>query len=214
MARPTPRSGNPALRASTQQSGSRGLDVAAIIISVVALLLSGVSAWGQWEQVRVDRDAISEKLSVRAAVKAYDIAKRTYGDSLKKGDRAPTPRADQTRLYVIAHVTNIGKGSGLVADAGVRAGEGASLSFSSLSCENPDPDATSTITCPLPITLASGATQKTYLMIDAARVDSLACSGQDKTITVYFVDSGGNQVSADTGVRVPEPVKPCGEPAN
>ncbi|MBN9183781.1 MAG: hypothetical protein J0I66_12470, partial [Microbacterium sp.] len=60
MARPTPRSGNPALRASTQQSGSRGLDVAAIIISVVALLLSGVSAWGQWEQVRVDRDAISE----------------------------------------------------------------------------------------------------------------------------------------------------------
>ena len=179
--------------------------ITTIIISVVALAVSGLSAWATYRQAEISKEAISEKLTINPTVNQLDIKAGTY-DTIYSAERAPTPIPDITRLYVIVTVANEGKGSGLITDVGIRATDAVSFSFSTPLCDGAEDVL---VNWPTPISIDSGEHLKLYLRVEQDTVESLACSGTDSTIGVYLVDSSGTQISADTNVLVPRPEIPC-----
>lgn len=206
MANNTSRSGNPAVRAGTH--GKPQTDVSAKVVAWIALGIALLSAAGTWAQVVTDREAISEQLTMRTEVRAYDELAKEYGEVVNKGQRAPALENHDSALYVIASVTNLGKGSGVIAGMGLSTADGGLVNFEGPTCQNLSRQADNA-PCYLPMTIPAGEIIKFYLAVPEDRLIAFGCAESEAAIEAFVTDSTGQKFVVNSEVRAPRSDAPC-----
>ena len=187
-------------RRSRRRNGSSNfLNWLSVTLSVVAVLISGVSAWATWEQVKVDREASTESLEVVeyhvTVVQDGEVA--DFNSSIFEQDDAAA-FAPGAHVLVDIEIANVGRADGLLSSVSILRDGRRQVDFEVVNCRE-DRDAELVGQCRLPLPIEAGGRLFIAVDLDAELIENLACPPPDQSFKFVLRSSSGQEIIADEG---------------
>lgn len=165
-------------------------------LSILAVALAGVAAWGTWEQVRVDRESSVESLTlVNYEVKIGDGEHERQLVSLF--DSNDVDEYGEGAHYLLSiEIANVGRADGVVSEIGLTRDGKPSVGFVVMDCKT-EPQGDMIEDCSLPLPIASGGRLFLQREFDSQTLRDFICLTTDEVEALTVLSASGETLVID-----------------
>lgn len=165
-------------------------------LSILAVALAGVAAWGTWEQVRVDRESSTESLTlVNYEVKIGDGEHERQLVSLFDANDVDE-YGEEAQYLLSIEIANVGRADGVVSGIELTRDGRPAVGFVVMDCRT-EPRGDLIEDCSLPLPIVSGGRLFLQRVVDSQTLRDFICLSTDEVEELVVTSASGEKLLID-----------------